>query len=163
MSRLLLLGVGVLFLFAAVWCWVRTSRDYRLARSLLFLALGIPFVVAGVFYTASSYSGEESVLPSPSTPAPVVITATPLPATPPPAPSQPVVSANRLPYDAAVRAAQKVAVERYPELGVANSPFNRTFVSAYRRLREQNPEYFTDSNWPVALAEEVDRELRSPQ
>lgn len=112
---------------------------------LLFLSLGVPFFVAGLFYTASSYPGEEL----PLTIAPEV-TLAPVPT---PAPVRPATPAPD--YAAAVLAAQRAAVARYPALGVAETPFNRAFLTAYRRIQRTEPDYFSDPQWPLRLADEV--------
>jgi hypothetical protein len=54
-----------------------------------------------------------------------------------------------------VATAQKEAVRRYPQLGVANSPMNRAFVARYQQIKAQNASYFRDSSWPLHLADEV--------
>lgn len=55
--------------------------------------------------------------------------------------------------------AQKEAVRRYPELGVAGTKFNTEFVARYRRYQQERPGYFMDKLWPISLAEETDRSL----
>jgi hypothetical protein len=61
-------------------------------------------------------------------------------------------SPSQLPADS--QAAQERAIALYPDLGVANSALNREFVARYRQYRIQNPEYFTDPDWPTKLAKE---------
>jgi hypothetical protein len=51
--------------------------------------------------------------------------------------------------------AQRAAVQRHPELGVAGSKLNSEFVARYRRYQRTRPEYFRDPSWPLHLAEEL--------
>lgn len=53
------------------------------------------------------------------------------------------------------RAAQAEAIRRYPALSVQDSRENRTYVEAYMKLKESNPDFFTDPEWPLQLAEGV--------
>lgn len=153
--RTTLLGVGGLIWLGALVCILRTRRTggdelrTALKQALLFALLGMPFVVAGAFYTSSSYPGY--VLP-PATPVPAALTAAPA-ATPAPRTTPPPD------YAAANLAAQRAAMARYPALGVAASPFNRTFLAAVQRLKRTDPDYFADPQWPLRLADEVAGEL----
>ncbi len=47
------------------------------------------------------------------------------------------------------------AVEKYPDLGVADSPLNQRFVEAYRQRSAKEPEFFKDPRWPMRLADEL--------
>ena len=152
--RSTLLGVGAIFWLAALGCWIRARGSWRLSREgWLFLVLGVPFLVAGWFYTASSYP-QERPAPTPP-PAPVVVVSTPLPT--PPLPATPVPKAAPRTYAEAVNAAQYAAVARYPDLGKSGTSFNARFVAAYRLLRVEDPNYFTDPDWPLHLADEIAR------
>jgi hypothetical protein len=145
----LLTITGLLWL-AALGCWLRARSALGLGRlsreGWLFLLLGVPFLIAGVFFTSSSYP-HEVVPPSPP---PVVAVATPAPA---PARATP----RPLTYDEAVTEAQYAAVARYPELGKAGSAFNNRFVSTYRERRSVDPDFFARPDWPVRLADEIAR------
>jgi len=144
-TRGTLLGIGAVLWLAALACWLRARGDGRLSREgVLFLLLGAPFLVAGWFHTASSYP-QELATPAPA-PAAAVIVTTPRPTPTPAAPQT---------FAEAVNVAQAAAVARYPELGKAGTPFNTRFVAAYRRLRLENPDYFSDANWPLRLADEI--------
>jgi hypothetical protein len=155
--RSTLLGIGGLIWLGGLACWLRArggaaARRVAVKQVLLFVFLSVPFLVAGAFYTASSYPGEE--LP-PSTPSPIAAAATPaLVSTPSPA-----LPAAPPDYAAAVLAAQRAAVARYPALGIAQTPFNRAFLTAYRRMQRTEPDYFDDPQWPLRLADEVAGEL----
>ena len=50
---------------------------------------------------------------------------------------------------------EEVAIEKYPELGVANSAFNKSFLTAVKLLREKKPEFFSDPQWPLKLSDAV--------
>ncbi|MBE7157164.1 MAG: hypothetical protein INR62_01790 [Rhodospirillales bacterium] len=50
---------------------------------------------------------------------------------------------------------QTKAVHKYPELGVAGSPFNKRFLAAYDQHRKSTPRFFDDARWPLILADEV--------
>jgi hypothetical protein len=54
-----------------------------------------------------------------------------------------------------VAAAQREAVRRYPELGVAGSKLNREFLARHTRYERERPDYFRDASWPMRLAEEA--------
>jgi hypothetical protein len=123
-----------------------------LKQVLLFAMLGLPFVVAGAFYTSSSYPGDVLL---PTTPAPTSLATLPFP-TPEPAARDTPPPPD---YAAANMAAQRAAVARYPALGVAETPFNRAFLTAVQRLKRTDPDYFADAQWPLRLADEVAGEL----
>lgn len=152
-----LLGFGAILWLAAGYCWWRARGNWRLSREgWLFLLLGVPFFVAGLFFTSSSYP-QEVIAPVPTTPPPVAAVATPPPARPPPPAEQPEQ------YTQAVLASQRAAVARYPALGRSGTEFNTRFVTAYRQLRTRQPEYFSDPEWPLRLADEIARDLEEPQ
>jgi hypothetical protein len=65
---------------------------------------------------------------------------------PPPAPDQ---------HFATVADAQKEALRRYPDLGVAGSRFNAGFVALYARYKQERPALFQDPSWPLQIAETV--------
>jgi len=79
---------------------------------------------------------------SPTNPAPNALAKPFLTATP--SPANPVVVA-----DTKLR-----AVQRYPSLGVANSPLNTAFVARYKLYQVERPEFFSDPEWPMQLAKE---------
>lgn len=151
--RSTLLGVGAIFWLAALICWIRAHGSGRLSREgFLFLVLGVPFLVAGWFYTSSSYP-LENLGPIP-TPAPAVAASAPSPSPVTPSPAR---RSAPLTYAEAVTEAQYAAVARYPELGQAGTLFNARFVATYRRLRVEDPKFFSDPGWPVHLADEIAR------
>jgi hypothetical protein len=152
--RSTLLGVGAIFWLAALGCWIRSRGSWRLSREgWLFLVLGVPFLVAGWFYTASSYPQDQPV-PA-SSPAPIVTVSTPVPT--PPTAATPLPKAEPHTYAEAVNAAQHLAVARYPDLGKAGTAFNTRFVAAYHRLRFEDPNFFSDPDWPLHLADAIAR------
>ena len=56
--------------------------------------------------------------------------------------------------------AQREALRRYPELGIAGSKLNSEFVTRYKLYQQQHPDYLRDPSWPLRLAEEL---TRTPQ
>jgi MFS family permease len=59
-----------------------------------------------------------------------------------------------------VEDAQREAVRRFPQLGVAGSAFNREFLARAARYRTEKPAYFQDVQWPLHLAQECDATAR---
>jgi hypothetical protein len=124
-----------------------------------FFAVGILIIGALLFFgIISSFVSSKSTstpeqFPNPSHPVatapgiskpPVTIATT----TPP--------QLNSMPFATAAEA-QQAAVRRYPGLGVAGSTLNTAFVTRYKQYQKQRPEYFSDSSWPMRLAEEIVR------
>ncbi len=50
---------------------------------------------------------------------------------------------------------QKIAVQRYPQLGVAGSSLNTQFLARYNLYRRTRPDFFKNPSWPIALADEI--------
>jgi hypothetical protein len=46
------------------------------------------------------------------------------------------------------------ALRLYPDLGVANSPLNREFVTRYHSYQRLEPDFFDNPAWPVILVKE---------
>lgn len=46
------------------------------------------------------------------------------------------------------------ALRLYPDLGVADSPINREFVTRYRSYQRLDPDFFQDPAWPVILVKQ---------
>jgi len=59
-----------------------------------------------------------------------------------------------------VATAQKEAMRRYPQLGVANSPMNRAFVARYQQIKANDPSSLRDPSWPLHLADEVGQQMQ---
>jgi hypothetical protein len=75
-------------------------------------------------------------------------------------PQQPVSPAPpKPPQPASVNEAQREAVRRYPDIGVAGSRLNIEFVARHKRYQKEHPEYFRDPSWPLRLAEESARAI----
>lgn len=55
---------------------------------------------------------------------------------------------------------QKKAMALFPELGVADSDFNRLFLRHVRELEKTSPQFMQEPSWPVLLARRVADELR---
>ena len=149
--RSTLLSFGTILWLAAAGCWWRARGSWRLSREgWLFLILGVPFFVAGWFFTASSYP-EERAAP---TPAPLAVLVPPPAPQPPPATS-PAAREEPATYAEAVNAAQHAAVARYPDLGRRGTEFNARFIAAYRQLKLDDPAFFSDPEWPLHLADRI--------
>jgi hypothetical protein len=161
-TRALLVGIGLLLWAAgaAWWGWARRIHDPALAlrrkQALFAGAMGVPFLIAGLFFTASSYP--DDVVARVSTPVASATFPTTTPAATPAIEPPPLSPASR---DEAVKAAQYAAVQRYPALGVAGTPFNRAYVSAVRRLERTDAAYFENVEWPLKLADEIDAQLQA--
>ncbi len=63
-------------------------------------------------------------------------------------------------FEADVEKSKQTAVSRFPELGVAGSEMNKAFVKRVNQLKAANSSEFTHSNWPIALAIQVESELK---
>ena len=50
---------------------------------------------------------------------------------------------------------QAKAVEKYPALGVQGSELNKRFIDTYTNRRKTNPNFFTNPQWPLILADEL--------
>lgn len=66
-------------------------------------------------------------------------------------------------FPATVEEARKLAVQRYPELGMRDSALNKEFVTRYNRLQTINQDYFKDTRWPLKLAAESQAALDQTQ
>ena len=53
---------------------------------------------------------------------------------------------------------QAQAVRKYPGLGIRSSPLNQQFIAAVAERRRTNPAFFSDSRWPLLLADELARQ-----
>jgi hypothetical protein len=56
--------------------------------------------------------------------------------------------------------AEKTAVERYPDLAVSSSSFNKAFLAAVKVFRERKPEFFSQADWPLRLSDAVAKDLK---
>jgi hypothetical protein len=59
-----------------------------------------------------------------------------------------------------IQKSEEVSIEKYPELGVANSAFNKNFLAAVKLLKEKRPEFFSDPQWPLKLSDAVAADLK---
>lgn len=57
--------------------------------------------------------------------------------------------------------AQKAAVKKYPDLGVAGSPFNRRFLEIHNLMKNQQSGRLLTTNWPMEIADIVATESRT--
>ena len=58
-----------------------------------------------------------------------------------------------------VEASKKLAVVRYPELGVRDTAVNREFVRRCKLLQAADPSFFESPDWPERLADLMARAL----
>ena len=57
------------------------------------------------------------------------------------------------------KAAQRKAIELYPDLSVAGSPLNKEFVERTKRYQTEKKAFFAEPDWPVRLAKECSEAL----
>jgi len=67
-------------------------------------------------------------------------------------PASPIPSASS---GGTLEDAQREALRRSPDLGVAGSPTNTAFVARFHRYQTERPDYFQDNAWPIRLADEI--------
>lgn len=48
---------------------------------------------------------------------------------------------------------QQRAIAKYPELAIANSPLNATFLALVQQAQQQEPTLFTNPDWPLVVAD----------
>ena len=58
---------------------------------------------------------------------------------------------------------QAAAVQKYPELGIPGSAFNKRFVEEVAERRKTTPGFAKDPKWPMLLADELAEKLESPE
>jgi hypothetical protein len=61
-----------------------------------------------------------------------------------------------------VQEAQAAAIQRYPDLGKAGTPFNQRFLEKHKRYQAETPDVLVASDWPMRIAAEVAGELGVP-
>lgn len=72
-----------------------------------------------------------------------------------PKPTPQAISAMQVPTGPAADAAKARAVRRFPQLGIAGSPLNTAFLRAVEKARVERPELFSNPEWPMYLASEL--------
>ena len=113
---------------------------------LALIVVGLVIVGAATsLLDPSSQSPSESSAPKPS------------PAAPPQ--KQPLTAVSTQPI-VSVDEAKKLAVARYPDLGVAGSVFNAEFLKRYKTYQSEKPDFLKAPMWPLTLADEVGTALR---
>ena len=133
--------------------------------------LGCMFVIVAVVVLAAVtkifFSTSTPTTPTPPalvSPKPLI---TPPPASPVPTDTIPVRTTFPKPMTTPPPAStagnpQARAVARFPELAVAGSQFNLAFLTRVKLYRQEKPEFFENTEWPIIVAEEVARDLRKP-
>ena len=56
-------------------------------------------------------------------------------------------------------ASTALAIKAFPALGVEGSPFNKKFVQLFSEMKETNPAFLSQPDWPMQLAERTAHEL----
>lgn len=69
--------------------------------------------------------------------------------------STPATSAQKPQQFASVGEAQKIALQKYPDLGAATSEFNKAFLTLHKKYQKEKPELFLENSWPLVIADEV--------
>lgn len=54
--------------------------------------------------------------------------------------------------------AQQKAVKLYPDLGIQGSSLNTEFLVRTKRYRTEKPDFFSEPDWPIRLAQEIAQE-----
>jgi hypothetical protein len=79
---------------------------------------------------------------------------------PPKSRSKDTTIASSASHYESVADAQQAAISRYPELGVADSAFNKAFLTLHKKYQSEHPELFRGNDWPLVIADEVDRTIK---
>jgi hypothetical protein len=66
----------------------------------------------------------------------------------------------KTPNPEAVASAQQTAIKKYPDLGKADSPFNREFVALYKKYQSEDAAVLNKEDWPLRVADEVAAKLK---
>jgi hypothetical protein len=151
---------------AVCWIWGRyLKRRSGFSHSIYFLPIQfigmVLVVVPALVVSIDFYYGDNPFFPKERT---KKAAANETPATQPKPPSssnghiEDVVSHPHFKTEAEAR---QYALQRYPTLAIANSPFNTQFVELYKAYTATRPEIFKDPNWPLQLALETEQLLKS--
>ncbi|HEY3902041.1 MAG TPA: hypothetical protein VGM54_25740 [Chthoniobacter sp.] len=57
------------------------------------------------------------------------------------------------------KASSDLAVKTYPQLGVQGSPFNIRFVANFNQMKNTNPSFLAQPDWPMQLATRTAHDL----
>jgi hypothetical protein len=60
----------------------------------------------------------------------------------------------------AVTNAQKAAINKYPDLGRADTQFNREFVALYTKYKTEGAPVMSKDDWPMLVADEVAAKMK---
>jgi len=58
---------------------------------------------------------------------------------------------------------QTTAIRLWPDLGIQGSALNTRFLQAVKGMRAQNPNFFTNEDWPLVLARRCSAEIKSEE
>ncbi len=70
-----------------------------------------------------------------------------------------LATATPAPQPIEARASQLRAMKAYPALANESSLFHKRYIARYTELKQTDPAFLTQSDWPVRLAEQVARDL----
>lgn len=153
--------IGALPLFAPI-------KPKETAKIATTLNTAISIVVIILFVTRynrdTADTAQESLAYSESASAPTPIPQEIAPAfapSPSPTVEEPAPAAVPQATANALDVAKQEAVRLYPELGIAGSRLNQTFIARYRWYQAYQPDFFYDPNWPVVLVEESVSAIRA--
>jgi hypothetical protein len=134
----------------------RSGMERKIGRAVL--RVGLPLLIAGFVIVAAFFKDALKPEPEASLPEPEPKTIAPTPA---PAVLISKVSRPPLPTSKTTEEAKQLAVKYHPELGVSGSPLNTEFVARHKRYQAENPAFFNNPSWPIALVEECVQSMRA--
>ena len=134
-------GCSFLFILAAIFYGVIHTSDHPSTSTSTRAAATPPQKASPTVVPPSSATARSVASP--------VATATTMPVAP-----------KTIATFATAAEAQREAVRRYPDLGIAGSKLNGDFVARHKAYQQQRPEYFRDTSWPLHLTEEL---IHTPQ
>ena len=146
---------------------MRTLKEWRAIGCVLSLVV---LSGCGPAKDDSTSESDHASAPAPASSQPAVTNQPPAPAqtpatTQPPGTAQPppttqaagTARPSMTPHPAV--AAQRRALELYPDLAVKDSLFNKTFVALVQQARETDPRQLTMADWPLTIAQRTGGEL----
>ncbi len=146
------------------WSWGRAlRRKDGWSHHVYFIPVewfAVLFILWPVYMVWSAYQYGHDSLVGLVASGPAITEAAP--STPPSAPANRAApAAPSYPQFKTVAEAQQYAMQRYPTLGIANSPFNAQFLALHKNYQASRPAKLQDPNWPVQLALETEQLLKN--
>ncbi len=156
-----MVGAGLLCFFWGRYLKRQTGFSHSVyfvpVQLIGFLFAVVPLIIAGIDL---SY-GENPFKPIEWRKKTTVAKYAPAATTPLPANRHGVEEAVSYPRFKTEAEARQYALQRYPTLAIADSPFNAQFVKLHQDYTAKKPEIFQDPNWPLQLALETEQSLKS--